>query len=251
MKQAILKTAIYLAVAALCVAAVWSVAYLLVGNDFLLPSFTDCLVRLGALCVSGEFWLGVGSTLLRVLLAFVLSLVIGGGLGVVAYACKPLEKVLSPILSLVRPLPVLAVILILLTWTKASVAPIIVAALSLTPILYTATYSALCGVDSELVEMSRVYKVPLKRQIAQLYLPAVFPTLIRESGAAVAFGVKLVVSAEVLALTAVGLGGYMQSANATLDISKLFALVIASSLIAVLFESVCLVLADGAQRRLQ
>ena len=82
-------------------------------------------------------------------------------------------------------------------------------------------------------------------------MPAVFPTLIRESGAAVAFGVKLVVSAEVLALTAVGLGGYMQSANATLDISKLFALVIASSLIAVLFESVCLAIADGAQRRLQ
>jgi ABC-type Mn2+/Zn2+ transport system ATPase subunit len=32
---------------------------------------------------------------------------------------------------------------------------------------------------------------------------------------------------------------------------KLFALVIASSLIAVLFESVCLAIADGAQRRLQ
>ena len=153
---------------------------------------------------------------------------------------------IRPVFALFRAMPVLAVLLIILVWTSSTVAPVIVAFLSLCPILYTATLTALDGVDSELIEMSKVYQVPLRKQIKKLYIPTVTPALTKESGAALGFAVKLVVSAEVLARTSNSLGVMMQDMQAW-QLPHLFALVIVACVLGFVLETVCERLAKRLQ----
>lgn len=101
--------------------------------------------------------------------------------------------------------------------------------------------------DKGLLEMSRVYAVPLHKQILQLFLPSAAPYVLREAGAALSFSLKLVVSAEVLANTFPGVGGLMQEAR-LYAIPQLFALVGAAFFVGLILEELAAILALWLER---
>lgn len=249
MKKSLIKHSLLMLGGVALLIAVWVTAYFCVGNDVLVPSFLATVKQTGLLFVSPEFWSGFAGTLLRVVYAFIGSFVLAVALAIIAYLCPTFRSVFAPVVAVFRTLPVLAVLLIIFVWAGGNVAPVIVAFLSLFPILYTAMLSALCGVDGDLLEMSRAYKVPVKTQIVKLYLPSVAPKLIQDGGASLAFGVKLVVSAEVLVRTKDSLGAMMQDAKIYERLPKLFALVIVVCVVGFLLESVFVALSKRMQRR--
>ncbi len=223
-----------LTIGALCL--FWTVAYYIMGNALLVPSFLDSMKALGTLLQESTFWIGFFGSIKRVLIAFVFSFFLAGAFALGSYLLPVFRGILLPILSLFRSLPTLAVLLILLVVSGAGEAPIIVAFLSLFPLLYTEFLTSLLGIDKSLLEMSKVYKVPLKRQIFKLYLPSIFPSILQSAGAGVAFALKLVVSAEVLAQTYQSLGGLMQEAKLFMEMPRLFALVCVTFIVGVLLE---------------
>ena len=251
MKRTILKNCIVWAAALAFLALVWMVAYFVVGNELIVPSFSHCLVRLGELLTSVAFWTAFFATLLRVLLAFGISLILAVVLAVVSYLLPTFRVFFAPIVSVLRSLPTLAVLLILLVWTGANGAPVVVAFLSLFPMLYAGFFAALSGVDERLLEMSRIYNVPLKKRILQLFLPAIAPQALQEAGAAISFSLKLVVSAEVLATTWKSLGGMLQEAKAYLDMPLLFALVCVTFLTGLTLELCLAAVARSVERRVK
>ena len=198
----------------------WLVAYAVVGNEWLVPAFSDCVKKTWVILTTGSFYKAFFATLLRVLTAFVFSFVLALVFALVAYTVPMFGAFFAPMASMLRSLPTLAILLILLVWTDAGRAPVIVAVLSLFPMLYAGFTASFAGVDRELIEMSRVYKVGFARRAFQLYLPSVAPYMARESAAALSFALKLVVSAEVLARTYGSVGGWMQDAKAFSEIDR-------------------------------
>lgn len=230
--------------------AVWAIAYAVVGNDLLLPSFADCMRAAGELLVSSVFWTAFFATLLRVLIAFCISFVFATIFAVIAYMVPTFRAFFAPIIGIIRSMPVLAVLLIILVWTSAGTAPTVVAFLSLFPMLYTGISAALMRVDTKLIEMSRVYKVPLIKQMTTLYLPSALPAVCLECGAAFAFGLKAVVSAEVLARAANSLGTMLNDMQYHSQIPMIFALVIVVCITGILAEGFGSVLSKYTQRRM-
>ncbi len=231
---------------------VWAVAWAAVGNELLVPSFSDSAKEFFLLWIDGAFWTGLLRTLLRVFSAFALSFVLAVGLAVIAYLYPPFGRFFAPIIAVLRSMPVLAVSLILIVWAGAGSAPILVTFLALFPMLYADTISALSGVNKELIEMSRAYKVPVKRQITGLYLPAVAPYMIKEAGAGLGFAVKLVVSAEVLVRTKNSLGGLIQNAQLyTEEFPALFALVAVACIFGFVFDCLGGAVGNAVERRLK
>ena len=251
MKKSILQNVMAWAVALALIFAVWTTAYFCVGNALVVPSVKECARAFFALFGSATFYKGLFATLLRVVFAFLLSFVLAGVFALGAYLSAYFAKIIAPILATVRCVPVLAVLLILLLWVGVDVAPVAVATLTLLPMFYTAFYSALTGVDKELLEMSKVFQVPKRRQIKSLYLPALAVASVREGSAGLALSLKLVASAEVLAQTAKSLGGQMQEAKIYLDIPLLFALVSAVCLIGIAVELLGNLLAEKVERRME
>ena len=229
----------------------WLIAWIAVGNELIVPNLFLCLKKSVLLLFDGAFWLVALGTLKRVFIAFFFSLIFALVFAFVAYLSPSFEKIFAPIIGVFRAVPIFGVLLIILVWTKdASTAPIIVAFLSLFPILYTESSSALKGVDKDLIEMSRVYKVPIKKQIICLYLPTALPHILRSGGASLSFGVKLIVSAEVLARTANSLGNSMQELQILeTEMSTLFALILLSCVLAFALETVFTALSRLVKRR--
>ena len=238
MKKTVLKNCIAWAAATVALIGVWLIAYYAVGNSLLVPSFSDCMQKLGELFVSNVFWMSFFMTLKRVLIAFLIAFVFSAIFAIIAYLLPWFSVFFAPIVSVLRSMPVLGVLLIILVWSGADTAPIIVAFLSLFPMLYAGFGASLMGVDKRLVEMSHVYQVPIWRQIWLLYIPSAAPMALRETTAALSFCVKLVVSAEVLANTWKSLGGMMQEAKLYLDMPLLFALVCITFLTGLLLETI-------------
>ncbi|MFQ7078776.1 MAG: ABC transporter permease [Christensenellaceae bacterium] len=181
--------------------AAWLAVHALVKNDYLFPSFGDSMREAGRLLMDKDFWHAFSGTFLRTLAAFFLSFTGASVLAVVAYLVPPVGRFLAPLVSVLRSLPTMAVILIILVWTTPKTAPVVVAFLALFPLLYAGISAALASVDPKLVEMSRVYRVPVRKRIFGLYLPSAAPYALREASAALSFSLKLTVSAEVLANT--------------------------------------------------
>ena len=251
MKKLIWKNIIQTVAALVFLLAVWFVAYFAVGNEQLLPSVSDSAKAIGELLKSGAFWQGLGTTVLRALGAFVISFLFALILAVIAYLYPAFERFLAPIVSVLRSMPVLAVLLILLFFMGAGEAPVAVAFLSLFPMLYAGILAALSGVDKHLIDISRVCGTPLIRRVTAIYLPLASPYVLREAGAAVSFSLKLLVSAEVLAGTAKSLGGMMQDAKVYLELPQLFALVGVAFLIGLLLETAVGVLAAYVEKKVK
>lgn len=251
MKERVWKNIAFTLSAVAFLVAVWAVAWAAVGNELLVPSFSDSVKKFFSLWVDGAFWVALFRTLLRVLSAFLCSFIFGVVLAVIAYLYPMFGRFFAPIVAVMRSTPVLAVSLILIVWAGAGTAPILVAVLSLFPILYAGTLSALFNVDNDLIEMSRAYKVSYRKQVKSLYLPAVAPYMIRESGAGLGFAVKLVVSAEVLVRTKNSLGGAIWEAQLYTEMPLLFALVIVACLFGFLFDCLGGAVGNAVERRLQ
>ena len=230
----------------------WIAVWAIVGNDSIFPPFGASVKAFFSYFVKGAFWRALGGTFLRVLLAFFASFIFGGGLAFVAYLCPAFARIFAPIVTIIRVLPVFAIVFMLLAWTNAIITPALVAFLSLFPMLYTAFLGAFSGVDTNLVEMSKIYNVPLKKRITKLYLPSVAPFVVKEIGAGLSFGVKLVVSAEVLVQTRKSVGALvLETQYLYEELAQTFALVIAVCLIGFLLECLGAMLAKRVERWLQ
>ena len=226
------------------------IAYVSVGNELIVPSLPQSLREGAKLMAGGAFWRALGMSLHRAAVAFAISFVLALVLAVVAYQLPSVAYFFAPIVSVLRSMPVLAVLLILLAFLGAGEAPIAVAFLSLFPMLYTGILAGLSSVDKGLIDASRVCGTPLWRRITWIYLPLSSPYIVREAGGALSFSLKLIVSAEVLSNTARSLGGMMQEAKVYDEIPQLFALVSVTFLLGLILELVSTVVASVLERKI-
>ncbi|MBQ7948290.1 MAG: ABC transporter permease subunit [Clostridia bacterium] len=251
MKKLIWKNVIQTLAAIAFLLIVWLIAYFSVGNKLLIPPLSDSLKEMGGLLANSAFWRALGMTVLRAFGAFAISFIFALVFAVVAYLYPSIGNFLAPLVSMLRSMPVLAVLLILLSFLGAGQAPIAVAFLSLFPMLYAGISAALSGIDKHLIEMSRVCGTPLWRKITAIYLPLSAPYILKESAAALSFSLKLIVSAEVLAHTAKSLGGMMQESKIYSEIPQLFALVGVAFLVGLILETAVGLLASAVEKRVK
>ncbi len=227
---------------------VWIIAYYSVKNEFLFPSVGDTFSALGSLLGSGAFWRAFGGTLLRTVLAFLISFLCGLALAALAVLFGGVRAFLAPVVSFLRTLPTLAIVIFLVVWTSPSVAPVIVASLVLFPTVYASALASFGAAVEKYGEFARAYKIGRAKRIFGLYLPVSLPALLSEGGAVLSMGLKITVSGEVLAATFQSLGGMMQTAQIYLETPRLFALTLVAVLTGFLLEGACALLKKYAVR---
>ena len=96
--------------------------------------------------------------------------------------------------------------------------------------IYSQLIAAVNGIDGGLIEMAEVYNINRREKLTKIYLPLISPNILSQSGADISLGIKVMISAEVLAGTYESMGGLMQNARVYVDMPRLAAL----TLIAVL-----------------
>lgn len=235
-KSSIKNNIIYSLVGILLIFILWFFFYIIVANNYLIPSPIVVIKQSFINLTKVDFYSHLLKTILRVLLALVISFIIGVSLAIISHLFKRAESVMLPLISVMRSIPILAILLIILVVVPRGVAPVIVCVLSVLPIVYSQTLSRLNLVSNKHKQMLIIYDVPIKSKISSVYFKGCTPFLIREITTLFSFSLKLIVSAEILANVYKSIGGDIFTASIYSNVAMMFSLTLIICLIGVLIE---------------
>ncbi|GJD75342.1 Putative aliphatic sulfonates transport permease protein SsuC [Methylobacterium goesingense] len=165
----------------------------------LLPPPSRVLGTLLALAQSGDLWLHVQATLLRVALGFVA----GAGAGILVGALTgtlPLARhLLDPSLQALRAVPSLAWVPLFILWLGILETPkVVLIAVGVFFPVYVGVSGAIASVDRKLVEVGRIFRLSRLALARRILLPAVLPGTLVALRTGLGLGFLFVVAAELM-----------------------------------------------------
>lgn len=203
--------------------AVWEVISLIVGAELLVPSPRRVALRWLELAGTSKFWLSTTLSLGRVALGFAAGTIIGVLLAFLTRYFGLARLLLTPVIRVVRAVPVASFIILALVWIKTEALPSFISAAMAAPMVWQSVSTALSEVDVSLLEMARVYKAPPRRALFGIVLPAVYPAFMSGALNALGFAWKSGVAAEVICQPALSIGKQLQNAKVYLETPDVFA----------------------------
>lgn len=213
-------------------------------GNLLLASPLASLRRLGELALTWAFWRSVGWSARRILGGFLLSCAAAAVLAALAARYDWVRELLAPPVAAVKATPVASFIILALVWLDAGQLPLFIAFLMVFPTVYLNLLEGIRQTDRKLLEMARVFRVPLGRRLTGIYLPQVLPCF--RSAASLGLGLcwKAGVAAEVIGLPAGSMGERLYMAKVYYQTPDLFAWTAAIVGVSVVFERLFLRLVD-------
>ncbi len=230
---------------------VWQLLSSLIGQEILIVSPVRAARTLLNFLGKASFWRAVGSTFSRILAGFVLAMALGAALAALSCAFRPVRILLHPLMHAVKATPVASFVILALIFIRARYLSVFISFLMVLPIAYTNLLAGLDSADGKLLEMARLFRVPLARRIRGIYLHAVYPHWISACALSLGMCWKAGVAAEVIGLPDGSIGASLYQAKIFFNTPELFAWTLAIILISVLFEKGFMWLLTRLQRRIE
>lgn len=235
--------------AALLALCVWQLAAALIHNRLLLVGPVQVARRVIGLLGEKTTWEALGFTFGRISLGFFLAFLAALVLAALSARFLWVETLLRPYILAVQTVPVASFIVIALLWLSSRRISAFIAFLMVLPVLYANALQGIRGADRQLLEMARVFRVPVSRQLRGIYLPAVLPYF--RSAVSLGLGLcwKSGAAAEVIGLPAGSIGEALYTAKVYFQTGDLFAWTAVIVTVSVIFERLFLRLVDAAVRK--
>ena len=220
--------------------AVWlllsQLASMAVGLPLLLPSPLAVLLRLGQLCTGADFWLTVASSLLRILLGFLLGVLFGTALAGLCWRFRLIDVLARPLLGVLKSTPVASFIILALVWVKTTWLATVISFIMVLPLIYANVREGIDSADRQLLEMAQVFRLSRRKTFRYCYLPAILPFFLSAISSALGFAWKSGIAAEVLGRPARAIGSQIYDSKIYLETPDLFAWTLVVILLSVLLE---------------
>ena len=215
------------------------------NGHLLLASPISAAVRLGELAVTAAFWRAVGGSIAHIFGGFLVGCALAVMLAVLSARYHFVRELLDPLTAAVKAVPVVSFIILALVWLDSRSLPLFISALMVFPPVYLNVLTGIAAADAKLLEMARVFRVPLGRRLTGIYLPAVLPYF--RSAVSLALGLcwKAGAAAEVIGLPSGTIGERLYTAKVYFQTPDLFAWTAVIVAVSVLFEKLFLALVDA------
>lgn len=191
-------------------------------SDLLFPAPYTIFQALVDLIRSGELWIHLRISLLRVLSGFLLGGALGFAFGLLVGLFKRSEKVLDPSFQMIRMIPSLAVVPLFILWFGIGEESkiLLIAKAAFFPV-YVNTFTGIRSIDNRLYEVTRVLGYSRLKQAVKLALPGALPFILL--GARLSLGLSWLglVVAELIASSS-GIGYMMSDARQFADTPVVF-----------------------------
>ncbi len=217
-------------------------------GHLLLASPVEAVLRLGQLILTVPFWQAVGTSALRIFGGFGAACL----LAVPAAACAArwnwVRELLTPAVAALKAVPVVSFIILALVWLEGEELSFFIAALMVFSPVYLNLLAGITATDKKLLEMARVFRVPLRQRLWGIYLPQVLPYF--RSAVSLALGLcwKAGAAAEVIGLPAGTIGERLYTAKIYFQTADLFAWTVVIVAVSVAFEKLFLRAVDRLAR---
>ena len=216
----------------------------MVNREIFLVSPTRGLLRFFELAMEGDFWKAALGSLGRIALGFLLALLLGVVLAYLAHRYIRIRELLAPLALAVRTVPVASFVILAIICFSSSYLAIFISFLIAFPVIYINTLSGLDNVDSNLMEMAQVFRLPSNKILRYIYLPKIYEFLKPACQTAIGMAWKAGVAAEVIGIPKGSIGAKIQQAKVYLETADLVAWTLAVIILSLLTEKLFLLLLD-------
>lgn len=192
-------------------------------NQFYLPSPIETGKTLLNLFMVKSTYVIIGMSLLRVLAGLFLAIVLGVTTGLLAGIFDEVSRFLQPVLVVIKSTPVVSFIVLAIIYMNSNYVPSFCGMLLCYPIIYYNVLEGYKTVDTQLINMSKVYNVPLKRQLIKLYLPSMAPYIFAGILTSIGVAWKGTIAAEVISVLQQSIGYEIYNGKIYLDVASVFA----------------------------
>lgn len=205
---------------------IWEGVALYIDNSLLFPRVSEIFLSLKNLVASRDFILILWNTLSRFFISIVFSLILAIIFSVASYRYEVISFLLFPFIIFLRAVPTIAIIIVVLIWSSVERVPIVVGMLILFPILYESILGGIKNVDKNLLKMSKVFKVPTKRVVRDIYIPSIYYSISSNIPSYIGLTFKVIIAGEVLSQESLSIGGEIFINKIYLESSNIFAWII-------------------------
>ncbi len=226
----------------------WQGISLWVDRPIFLVGPCETLAAIFRLAGTGPFWHAVFSSLARIGFGFALAFCIGLICGSAAYFRPFFGELLSPVVTLMKTIPVASFVILALIWAGADNLSLIISFLVVFPIIYLNTVAGLKSTDRQLLEMSQVYRMKSLARALHIYRPALAPYLVSACQVALGMSWKSGIAAEVIGTPQYSIGENLYMAKVFFTTDELFAWTAVIIALSFLFEKAVLILIKEAAR---
>lgn len=230
--------------------AVWQLAHVIVGRDFLLASPAQTILRMLRFLGDPVFWRSVSATGLRVLGGFGWGMVLGAVLAFACAASSGVKTLFAPLLGVIRATPVVSFILLALMWMTSTTLPMFIAFLMVLPLAYSNLIAGLESLDQQLLEMARLFRFGRRRTLRLIYMPSLLPHIISACATGLGFAWKAAIAAEVISHPTISVGRQIHRARIYFEVTDLFAWTLAVIIMSVTLEKLTVMGLRRLERRL-
>ena len=200
----------------------------------------DTIVALKQMIFTGEYWNSILFSAVRIMGGFFAGSIIGILLAWLSYREKLVEDVLKPLITTLKAIPVASFVIILLIWAGNKILSLYISTLVVVPVIYLNTLSGLKATDLKLLEMAKVFRMPMFRKLHYIYLPSLYPFWHSSLQAALGMAWKSGVAAEVIGQPLGSVGNGLYQSKIYLETAELFAWTITIILTALILEKLML-----------
>lgn len=218
-----MKKALKYIITALIWLGIWQVLSMIANLEMLLPSPAGTFKALISIASTEYFWRSILYTLIRIAVGFLLGCVIGSLPGFITFFSRNARTFFSPLLHIIKATPVASFIILALVWMKSTFVPSFISALIVIPFVWSNVSTGLKSADPLLLEASRAFAVPMKKQLKNIYFPAVKPYLLSAFSTAAGLAWKAGVAAEVICYPPYSIGKGIYNSKIYLETPELFA----------------------------
>lgn len=219
--------------------SVWWILSVIVDNPYYLPTPKDTFFALLGLFKLESFYKVIFLSFLRVLSGLLAGIAFGTALSFVCHRFKVVRKLITPIISIIKAMPVATFILLLWLTLRGSLLTIFVGFIMVMPIIFQNALSGLDSIDKHLIEVSDIFGFSALKRLRLLVFPALRSYLAPAIITSVGLAFKSQIAAEIIAYTNNSIGQYIYDANYGLNTEVVFAWAAVIVAFSISLESIC------------
>lgn len=218
-----LKNTLLYVIGILLVALILQILSFAKGNEVFFPNIIDILKSFFVTLGEGKTYLYISTTLLELLIALILSFILGMALGILGGISNNAYKILKPLMSILRTLPIIVLIVILMLLTRLNFAPVLASVLVLTPIVYEGTCQGIKNIDKTMIDAYKLETNINFEVIRKVYIPLISSYSKASFISCLGMGIKILITCEYICGMNNTIGRAIILASQNLEYEKLYA----------------------------
>jgi NitT/TauT family transport system permease protein len=219
--------AFYIGLSILAMLLIWQLLSSLL-SQIVIASPGATFKALGIMFTNGELWTQFGYSLGRLLIGLGAGAVCGITMGILAGANYRLRFFLEPMRWTISTVPVIVLAVLAMLWFGiGSLQALFLTGVITTPIVYVNTLEGMLAIDSRIIEMAKVYKIPTRLKMREIYFPGIGSSIMAGLTTASGIAVRASILAEFMGARN-GIGQAIFASWSFLNTPELYAWILAA-----------------------